>query len=314
MGATGMSVIEQAAKRLEDLKRTAVAAYGRRTARENEALGTSGVLNHAYSAANAVTEDGCRRAFTTQEVSIDLSRLNDQGLVSPDNPKSKISEEFRVIKRPLIRNATGESASPIENGNLIMITSALPGEGKTSSSVSLAMSIAMELDKTVLLVDADVARPTVLHTLGIEEKKGLLDVLVDRSIHLSEVLLRTNIEKLVILPSGSPHSHATELLASESMTSLVREMAGRYADRIIVFDSPPLLLTNEATALAAHMGQIVVVVEAEKTEHETLRQALALIEECPVKLLLLNKNRYGARGGYYGIYGGSGYGRSEPAG
>lgn len=310
-----MSVIEQAAKRLEDLKRTAVGAGKRRTDRENEALGTQvGVLDHANSAANAGMEHGRPRSVATQKVSIDLARLNDQGLVSPDNPKSKVSEEFRVIKRPLIRNAAGKSASPIANGNLIMVTSALPGEGKTSSSVSLAMSIAMELDKTVLLVDADVARPSILHTLGIEEKRGLLDVLVDRSIDLSEVLLRTTIEKLVILPSGSSHPHATELLASESMTALVREIAGRYPDRIIVFDSPPLLLTNEATALAAHMGQIVVVVEAEKTGHETLKQALALIEACPVKLLLLNKNRYGARGGYYGMYGESGYGRTEPAG
>lgn len=310
-----MSVIEQAAKRLEDLKRATVGADSRNAARDSDLVGGQvDVLDHPNFSANAAAETGRSRPAATQTVSIDLGRLNDLGLVSPDNPKSNVSEEFRVIKRPLIRNATGKSASPIENGNLIMITSALPGEGKTSSSVSLAMSIALELDKTVLLVDADVARPSVLRTLGIDERKGLLDVLVDRSLDLGDVLLRTNVEKLVILPSGTPHSHATELLASEAMTSLVREMAGRYPDRIIVFDSPPLLLTNESTALAAHMGQIVVVVEAEKTEHETLKQALALIEACPVKLLLLNKNRYGARGGYYGMYGESGYGRSESAG
>ena len=224
-----MSVIEQAAKRLEDLKRATVGPIGAATARDSEVVGSQfGVLEPASSAANAVAEHDRAQSVATQKVSIDLSRLADLGLVSPNDPKSAVSEEFRVIKRPLIRNAAGKTPSPIENGNLIMITSALPGEGKTSSSVSLAMSIAMELDKTVLLVDADVARPSVLRTLGIEEQKGLLDVLVDGSIDLSEVLLRTNVEKLVILPSGTPHPQATELLASETMTALVREMAGRY--------------------------------------------------------------------------------------
>lgn len=309
-----MSVIEQAAKRLEDLKRDAVVTEKRGTPRESEVLGAQfGIMDSAGIAANAAKGRGGARSVQTKQVSIDFSRLTNLGLVSPNEPKSIVSEEFRVIKRPLIRNATGKSASAIENGNLIMITSAVPGEGKTTSSISLAMSIAMELDKTVLLVDADVARPSVLSTLGVEEQKGLLDVLVDRSIDLSEVLLRTNVEKLVILPSGTSHPHATELLASDAMTSLVREMAGRYRDRIIVFDSPPLLLTNEATALAAHMGQIVVVVEAEQTEQDTLKQALALIEACPIKLLLLNKNRHGVRGGYYGMYGETVYGRSESA-
>lgn len=307
-----MSVIEQAAKRLEDQKRAAAGAEKRGSARDGGVVEAQfGATDAVGSVANAATEHGHARPVATQRVAIDLSRLTELGLVSPEEPKSVASEEFRVIKRPLIRNASGKSAGAIENGNLIMVTSALPGEGKTTSSVSLAMSIAMELDKTVLLVDADVAQPSVLRTLGIAEHRGLLDVLVDRSIDLSDVLLRTNVEKLVILPSGTPHSHATELLASETMAALVHEIAGRYPDRIIVFDSPPLLLTNEATALAAHMGQIVVVVEAEKTEHETLKQALDLIEACPVKLLLLNKNRYGGHGGYYGTYGESGYGRTE---
>lgn len=307
-----MSVIEQAAQRLEALKRSTGGAVKRSTGQDIEVVETRfGIPDPVGFAANAAAEPGRTRTKSTQRVAIDSARLAELGLVSPEDPKSTASEEFRVIKRPLIRNASGKSAGAIENGNLIMVTSALPGEGKTTSSVSLAMSIAMELDKTVLLVNADVAQPSVLRTLGIAERKGLLDALVDRSIDLSDVLLRTNIEKLVILPSGTQHPHATELLASETMAALVHEIAARYPDRIIVFDSPPLLLTNEATALAAHMGQIVVVVEAEKTEHETLKQALALIEACPVKLLLLNKNRYGGRGGYYGTYGESGYGRSD---
>lgn len=308
-----MSVIEQAAKRLQDLRSTSFRERRGASDRSRE-IASSGLGNREPSNLAANAESGKGRASSREAakgVTIGLSRLKDLGLVSPDDPKSTISEEFRVIKRPLIRNAAGKGASAIANGNLIMVTSALAGEGKTSSSLSLAMSIAMEVDKTVLLVDADVARPSVLRTLGVEEQRGLLDVLVDDSVELSEVLLRTNIERLVVLGSGTPNPRATELLASDAMAKLVREMAERYPDRIIVFDSPPLLLTNEASALAAHMGQIVVVVEAEKTGHESLKQALTLIETCPVKLLLLNKNRHGVRGGYYGTYGGSSYGQTE---
>lgn len=133
----------------------------------------------------------------------------------------------------------GRSNTPISNGNLIMVTSALPGEGKSFTAINLAISIAMELDNTVMLVDADVARPSVLNMLGLPPSKGLLDVLQDNSLDISGVLLRTNIEKLSILPSGTPHPRATELLASDIMIRLLDDMASRYNDRIIIFDSPP---------------------------------------------------------------------------
>ena len=147
----------------------------------------------------------------------------------------------------------------------------------------------MELDNTVMLVDADVARPTLLKTLGLNPQRGLLDVLVDESIDLPQVLLRTNVEKLTILPSGTQHPRATELLASDAMVRLLEEMASRYSDRIIIFDSPPLLVTTEARALASHMGQAVIVVKAESTAQADVRHALATLGACPVKLKLLNQ-------------------------
>ena len=153
-----------------------------------------------------------------------------------------------MIKRPLIDNAMGKGATQIENGNLIMITSALPGEGKTYTATNLAMSIAMELDNTVMLVDADVARPNLLKRLGVPPARGLMDVLVDESIELSQVLLRTNVEKLTILPSGTPHPRATELLASDAMINLLADMANRYSYRIIIFDSPPALAASPASS------------------------------------------------------------------
>jgi protein-tyrosine kinase len=229
--------------------------------------------------------------------------------VTPDQPRSAIAEEFRLIKRPLLANAVLEGPAAVENGNLIMISSALPGEGKTFNAINLAISMAMELDYTVLLVDADVSRPSVLREFDRAAQPGLMDVLAGEVEDLSEVLLKTNIDKLSILPAGMPHQRATELLASEGMTQLLEQMAHRYADRIIVFDSPPLLVTTESRVLATHMGQVVLVVEAERTTHAHVRQALAAIEPCPIRMMVLNKSRDRSVGGYYGYGYGYGYGK-----
>ncbi|WP_439535605.1 XrtA-associated tyrosine autokinase [Methyloversatilis sp.] len=246
---------------------------------------------------------------SSRRVELDLKRLDEMRIVTPRSPRSQIAEEFRMIKRPILANARGKGASPVENGNLIMVTSSVPGEGKSFNSINLAMSIAMELDNTVLLVDADVARPSVLNLLGLPPAKGLMDVLLDKTVTLSDVLLRTNIEKLTLLPAGMPHKNATELLASRSMKNLLVEIAHRYPDRIIVFDSPPLMVTTEAPVLAQSMGQLVLVVEAGRTTQTMVKQALAKVASCPVKMLVLNKARYARSDGYYGYYG-YGYGYS----
>ena len=243
----------------------------------------------------------------SRHIDLDLNALSAAGIMRPDATRSQMADEYRVIKRPLIDNAMGKGGALIKDGNLIMITSALPGEGKTFTAANLAMSIAMELDNTVMLVDADVARPTLLKVLGLPPMPGLLDVLVNDSVELQHVLLRTNIEKLTVLPSGTPHPRATELLASDSMVRLLEDMASRYSDRIIIFDSPPLLVTTEARTLASHMGQVVVVVKAEGTSFASVKHALGTLENCPVKLMLLNQAQDSAKDGYgYGY--GYGYG------
>jgi receptor protein-tyrosine kinase len=196
----------------------------------------------------------------------------------------------------------GKSAQPVERANLIMVTSSLPEEGKTFVSINLAISLAMELDKSVLLVDADVSRPSVLSRLGLPSSEGLLDVLTHPSLQVTDVLMRTNIDKLTILPSGKASGRATELLASDAMNRLLIELATRYADRIVVFDAPPLLPSTESRVLATHMGQVVVVVEADHTPQRSLNQALAAIESCPVVLPLLNKISRSEVGSYYGYY------------
>jgi receptor protein-tyrosine kinase len=318
-----MSLIEKAAERLEMLKRAsapppaaAPAAVAAESVSPAETSSSAAAEAVAQSSAVPRIAPGAFNPNVSRSIQIDLQRLATMGMVTPEQPRSAIAEEFRLIKRPLLRNAISEGPSAIDKGNLIMVTSALPGEGKSFTAINLAISMAMELDYTVLLVDADVSRPSVLRHLDLPQSRGLMDALAGEVDDLGEVLLRTNIEKLSILPAGMPHQRATELLASESMSQLLAQIAHRYPDRIVVFDSPPVLVTTEARVLATLMGQVVVVVEAERTSHGSVRQALATLDACPVKLMVLNKSRQHAAGSYYGYGYGYGYGadaRTEAA-
>ncbi len=242
-------------------------------------------------------------ASQSKRIDIDLRRLAAMGYITPAQPRSRIGDEFRVIKRPLLTAVEFDPSSvPAKRSNLLMVTSSMPGEGKTFVAVNLAISMAMELDKTVLLVDADVSRPSVLKRLRLPKSPGLLDLLTDASLRMSDVLLNTNIAKLSILPAGEPRGHATELLASDSMNRLLDELSVRYADRIVVFDTPPLLPSTESRVLATHMGQVILVIEASQTSHKTVAQAMASIESCPVVLPLLNKIDQSEVGSYSGYY------------
>ena len=308
-----MDIIEQAAKRLEELRQAGVDVPGDVLPREDiagqaEASARREQGGNAAPVAAKQASQPATPAATSRRIELDMSAMAARGVVTPDVTRSRLADEMRVIKRPLLRNVAGKSAAPIRDANLIMITSAVPGEGKTTISANLAMSIAMELDHTVLLVDADVARPSMPGVFGFGRQKGLLDLLTDDSLDPSQVLLRTNVEKLSILPAGTQHPRATELLASTAMIELLADVARRYSDRVIIFDSPPLLLTTEARTLAAHMGQVVLVVRAESTKRSEVTRALAAIETCPVKMVLLN----GATGGFdehgYGYGYGYGYG------
>jgi len=293
-----MSLIEQAAKRLDELRRAGVEVPVAATPPPAVAAGP-----RLPPASQPGSPPAARASSVRQDV--DLARLAAAGFVTPDASRSRTADEFRIVKRPLIANAAGKGAAHIQHANLIMITSAMPGEGKTFCSLNLAMSIAMEVDRTVLLVDADVARPSLPQTLGLPAGPGLLDVLSEKAFDLSRVLIRTNVEKLSFLPSGRPHPKAAEMLASDAMAHLLDDIARRYPDRIVIFDSPPLLVTTEARVLASRMGQVVFVVNADQTLQSDVKRAIAAIEACPVKMVLLNRARTHSQG----IYGyGYGYG------
>lgn len=238
---------------------------------------------------------------------LDFERLREASIVPPADLAPHLADEFRRIKRPLLANAFGKGVVPVEHGNLIMICSALSGEGKTFAAVNLAMSIALERERTVLLVDSDVAKPHISRATGLDQQPGLMDVLLDESLELSDVLVQTDMPGPRILPAGSRHRYATELLASEKMHDLVAEIAGRYSNRIVVFDSPPLLQTSEAQVLADLVGQIVMVVHAGATPQAAVETALELIDPSKAVNLVLNKCRVRSGSDYYGGYYGQDY-------
>ena len=225
----------------------------------------------------------------SKQATIDLDKLRAAGGFSPTGIFTRTTEEFRVIKRTILHNVDKRREEGSRNSNLVMVTSSRQGEGKTFVAINLAMSIAAERDKNVLLIDADLSNPTMLERLGLKADQGLIDVLEDASIDLADVLIRTNVESLTVLPAGRPHPLSTELLASRRMEQFMAELAQRYPDRIILLDAPPVLATSEPAALAMHVGQIVFVVEASKTSQAAIKESLGLISICPDIGFVMNK-------------------------
>ena len=302
-----MSTIEKA---IEKMGKKSTVEKADASKRDEEPVSES--VDSAVMAEQQIESDDIATSSDTNTsskyVKLDFNILRMNGMVVPDNTRSRIADEYRLIKRPLIMNAFGQGASVVEHANLIMVTSSVPGEGKTFSAVNLAMSIALERDKHVLLVDADVARPSISELLQLGDNPGLIDLLIDEDIDFSEAVLKTNIPNLTILTSGSTHPHSNELIASNEMARLTDELSKRYSDRIVIFDSPPLLATTEAGVLANHMGQVVMVVASGKTQQSMVKEALARLNGPEIIGFILNKTIGGVMGGEYdysyGYYGG----------
>jgi protein-tyrosine kinase len=233
-------------------------------------------------------------------IQIDQVALRAAGLLPPEHQERQIAQQYRQIKRPLVANAFGlDGVERIPEGHVIMMASAMPGEGKTFTSINLAFSLALERDVSVLLVDADVAKPHISRLFGLESEQGLLDLLQDDSLSAESLILPTNVPRLSVLPAGRRSNEATELLASSRMKELMKEVARNDASRITLLDSPPLLLTTESQALAQIAGQVVVVVRAGITPHGVLQDALSYFNEDKCVALILNQSVETAPAGYY---------------
>ena len=238
------------------------------------------------------------------EFVIDFERLEKNGHISLTGERKQINEEYREIKRKLLANSFGSLSKTLHNPNIIMVTSSRPSEGKTFTATNLAMSIASEQDKTVLLVDADVLKPNVLNTLGLERRKGLMEYLTGDVEDIADVLYPTNIDKLKIIPAGKSHHLSTELLASQKMHDTVDEFANRYPDRIVIFDTPPLIGINESAILANFAGQAVVVVEEGRAKINDIKMSVERLNPDMAIGFVVNKSIHNDTdgSGYYGYY------------
>ena len=229
-----------------------------------------------------------------------------RGLLAPVEYALPVADEFRRIKRPLIDNAISGRDSD-DNMNLIVVAGAVPGVGKTFCSMNLAASISLEREISVMLIDSDVAKPHISSACGLADRPGLIDVLVDDSIALEDVIVRTDMNDIQILPAGKRHPQSTELLASDRMAEVMHDLASRYRDRILIMDSPPLLITSEAQAVARQAGQVALVLECGKTTNQQIHDALEVLDRDKAINVILNKSIHAPGGGYYGgHYGDSG--------
>jgi protein-tyrosine kinase len=236
--------------------------------------------------------------------SIDAVSLERAGMVDWSRTRSRISEEFRLVQRQILRSAFGPGAEP-GFSNLLMVTSARPGEGKSFMSINMAGSIARQGDNHVLLVDADSKRDSVCYNLGLAQARGLLDLVADPKLDPAPLIVHSPIDRLSVLPIGRERERSAELFSTKEMTRLIQNLGRRYADRLLILDAPPCLSTSDPAVLAQVVGQILFVVEADRTQRDEVEASLDLIQACPTITMVLNKQKISSRytfGAYSSYY------------
>jgi protein-tyrosine kinase len=304
-----MSVLERALA-----KAKLVGEHGPRAAAGPSQLGRVRQSSPEPVRNHAVADDGpVVVEEPAKHVEIDRIALRQAGLLAPEAQEWRVVEEYRQIKRPLLAKAAGRAGSPVPRSNMIAVTSAVPGEGKTFTCINLAISIARERDWRVLLVDGDVAKPHITSLFGLEAERGLLDCLRDQTLSAERCTIGTDIPGLSILPAGRRDEYSDELLASERMNQVMEHLAAADPRRLVLFDTSPLLATTQSAVLASQVAQIVVVVKAGSTTHEQARHAIAKLDPEKAIGLVLNQAQLGADRLAYGSQYGYGYGHPEQA-
>ena len=216
----------------------------------------------------------------------------DRNLVAYHDPSSHEAEQFKILRTTLMFPASGKPA------RTIMVTSALPGEGKSFVAANLAVSMAQDINKHVLLIDGDIRSPRLHRIFGFSNVSGLSEHL-SKAIPLSSLILKTMVEKLSLLPGGAPPHNPAELLSSESMSHLIRDARERYSDRYIVLDSPPPRMTAESAAMARQVDGVIVVINSDSTPKKLVEELVAHLGR--EKILGVVMNRFEThRSMYYG--------------
>jgi protein-tyrosine kinase len=239
-------------------------------------------------------------AKPAKRMTLNMAGLRAQGYLPEAAKDQQFADHYRRIKRPLVEKAMSGVAA-VGEPRVIMVTSALPGDGKTFTSINLALNMALERDISVLLVDCDVARRHVSDIVGLKEERGLLDALVEESVDADSLVIQTNLRGLSILPAGRRRVEApTELLSSNRMRQIITNLCNHDPRRILLLDSPPLLITNEGRALVKVAGQIVLVIRAGHTPRVAVQDSIGLFDAQQTGGIILNQVELSPVEGYYG--------------
>lgn len=299
-----MSVIENTLKRLQGQRAAGADAHAGADGKGYGTVIATGAARRRESPAEVATPE--------HAVTIDHNALRAAGMLPPVHQEHEIAQQYRRIKRPLINNALGRGVPQLASGNVIMLTSAVPGEGKTFMSLNLALSMRLEEDITVLLVDGDVVNPRLTQILGLEARPGLLDLVKDPAFSADRAIVPTDMPGLSFLPAGSQEANTTELVASARMHQVVSRLGSDNPARLVIFDSAPLLVTTESQALTHFAGQVVMVVQADQTPQHVLFDALETLAEGKPVFLVLNQTTRHSHSGYYYEYGSGAKWREQP--
>lgn len=286
-----MSLIENA---LEKLRRGTEAESHARTPVPRSTAASAPVVNVPAVAPPSREEPASR-------ITLDIKALRGAGYLPQEDLERRFADHYRQIKRPIVEKALGGTPEM----RLILVSSALPGDGKSFTSINLAMSMARERDISVLLVDADGPRARISEVLGLRDSPGLLDALADETLDVESLIHGTDARGLDILPAGRFKENATELLASARMSQLATRLAAKNPRRLVLFDSAPLLASSEARVLLRIPGQVVLVVRAGVTPRQAISEAIGYVEKAKLQGLILNQTRFKKGSTYYeyGSYG-----------
>jgi capsular exopolysaccharide synthesis family protein len=287
-----MSLIERALEK----SKSAQGAAGAPRSQESERGAADTVGRESQAGARRQTAGPLPRAVAEPQLRLTDSMLQEAGLRPPTEQANQMSAEYRHIKRQLLAGMPRLNST---NNRLIVVTSALAGEGKSFSAANLALSFALEPDYVTLLVDADVVKFSTTRSFGLTGRRGLMDAAIDASVDVESLVVSTDIPGLSIMPAGRPNANATEHFASARMAEIIESLLAPV-NRILIVDSLPLLLTTEARALVAHGGQVVMVVRAESTPRRAVTQALELLDEGIDVKFVLNAVERDKLSGYYG--------------
>ena len=298
-----MSIIEKALDKLEDGDEKNTTSSSKKAKNTREVTARTASKNNDSDKKKKTassTADKKEIELKSQQVNIDLDKLTEEGYLTPKSNDKILFEQYRRIKMPIIKKAFNEEQDT--NNNIVMVTSSLEGEGKSFTSINLAMSIAYELNYTVLLIDADVTKRKMSGIFDLQGKKGLIEYLKGEVEDLSKLILKTNIPKLNLLPTGEYTENVTELYNSKKMGELIQELSRRYSDRLILIDTPPMLQDSSSSVIRGLVDQILFVIEAEKTPKQIVEKALSEIEDDKDVGLVLNKSNQKNNPGYYYSY------------